>query len=65
MIEVNTTSKDDFAFDCVINEVLDFFESEDLKDTLSENYVKDELFLNSSDAITLVKEDNKIVLFSC
>ena len=64
MIEVNTTSKDDFAFDCVINEVLDFFESEDLKDTLSENYVKDELFLNSSDAITLVKENNKIVLFS-
>ena len=59
MIEVNTTSKDDFAFDCVINEVLDFFESEDLKDTLSENYVKARIYLedgNKSEAINMLKE---------
>jgi hypothetical protein len=64
LIEVNTTSKDDFSFDLVIDEVLCFFESQDLKDKLSENYIKEELFLNSSDAITLVKEEDKIILFS-
>ena len=64
MIEVNTTSKDDFAFDYVVDEVLCFFEFEELKDKLSENYIKEELFLNSSDAITLVKEEDEIILFS-
>jgi hypothetical protein len=64
LIKTITTSRDDSSFDLVIDEVLCFFESEASKNKLSENYIKEELFLNSSDAITTVKEEDKIILFS-